>query len=144
MELCRLLRGADFHRRVHFRAGQAGRSGATGGAFELQERHLERLQRCGQRAGVPPEASGQLEAQQKLVASLKEYARLAWLQYNGGYTPYLTVLDAESQLFPAELNYAQTRTSLLIAYVSIYQAMGGGWVNNAEMLTEAAAQEAHR
>jgi outer membrane protein, multidrug efflux system len=84
--------------------------------------------------------SDQLVAQQKLVASLKEYARLAWLQYNGGYTPYLTVLDAESQLFPSELNYAQIRTSLLIAYVNIYKAMGGGWVNKAEMLTEAATK----
>jgi multidrug efflux system outer membrane protein len=59
------------------------------------------------------------------------------MQYNGGYTPYLTVLDAESQLFPAELNYTQTRTLLLTAYVDIYAAMGGGWVRNAEMLTAA-------
>jgi len=79
--------------------------------------------------------SEQLRAQQALVVSLKEYARLAWLQYNGGYTPYLTVLNAESQLFPAELNYAQTRTLVLSAYVNIYKAMGGGWVNKAEMLT---------
>jgi multidrug efflux system outer membrane protein len=84
--------------------------------------------------------SDQLESQQKLVGSLREYARLAWMQYNGGYTPYLTVLDAESQLFPAELNYAQTRTALLASYVDIYKAMGGGWVNNAEMRTEVQAQ----
>jgi multidrug efflux system outer membrane protein len=70
--------------------------------------------------------SDQLGAQEQLVASLKEYARLAWLQYHGGYTPYLTVLYAESQLFPAELNYVQTRTSLITAYVNIYKAMGGG------------------
>jgi multidrug efflux system outer membrane protein len=81
--------------------------------------------------------SEQLQAQEGLVASLSEYARLAWMQYNGGYTPYLTVLDAESQLFPAELHYAQTRTSLLTACVNIYKAMGGGWVNKAETLTEA-------
>jgi multidrug efflux system outer membrane protein len=81
--------------------------------------------------------SEQLQAQQGLVASLREYARLAWMQYNGGYTPYLTVLDAESQLFPAELNYTQTRTLLLTAYVDIYAAMGGGWVSKAEMLTAA-------
>jgi multidrug efflux system outer membrane protein len=80
--------------------------------------------------------SEQLEAQKGLVDSLREYAHLAWLQYNGGYTAYLTVLNAESQLFPAELNYAQTRTSLLVGYVNIYKAMGGGWVNKAEMLTE--------
>ncbi len=80
--------------------------------------------------------SEQLQAQQELVTSLKEYSRLAWMQYKGGYTPYLTVLDAESQLFPAELNYAQTRTSLLTAYVNIYKALGGGWVDRAEMRTE--------
>jgi multidrug efflux system outer membrane protein len=80
--------------------------------------------------------SEQLQAQQGLVDSLREYARLAWMQYNGGYTPYLTVLNAESQLFPAELNYAQIRTSLLTAYVTIYKAMGGGWVSRAEARTQ--------
>jgi multidrug efflux system outer membrane protein len=80
--------------------------------------------------------SDQLDAQGGLVSSLKEYTRLAWMQYNGGYTTYLTVLNAESQLFPAELNAAQTRASLLSAYVNIYKAMGGGWVSKADKLTE--------
>jgi multidrug efflux system outer membrane protein len=79
----------------------------------------------------------QLQAQQRLVTALKEYDRLAWLQYNGGYTPYLNVLYAEAQLFPAELNYAQTQASALASLVSIYQAMGGGWVTKAAELTEA-------
>jgi outer membrane protein, multidrug efflux system len=83
--------------------------------------------------------SEQLETQQGLVHSLREYARLAWMQYNGGFTPFLTVLDAESQLFPAELNFAQTRTVLLTSYVNIYTAMGGGWVSNAERLTGVSA-----
>jgi len=80
--------------------------------------------------------SDQLGARENLVASLREYARLAWMQYNSGYTPYLTVLNAESQLFPAELDYAQTKTALLSAYVNLYKAMGGGWVSRAEALTE--------
>lgn len=79
----------------------------------------------------------QLQAQGKLVGSLKEYDRLAWLQYNGGYTPYLTVLNAESQLFNAELSYVQNRTDALASYVRIYQAMGGGWITNAEQLADA-------
>lgn len=79
----------------------------------------------------------QLQAQGKLVGSLKEYDRLAWLQYNGGYTPYLTVLNAESQLFNAELSYVQNRTDALASYVRIYQAMGGGWIANAEQLADA-------
>lgn len=78
----------------------------------------------------------QLGAQKKLVAALREYARLARLLYDGGYTEYLNVLYAEAQLFPAELEYAQTQGSALASLVGIYQAMGGGWVNRAEKLTE--------
>ena len=81
--------------------------------------------------------SDQVKAQEALVRALKEYDRLAWLQYNGGYTPYLTVLTAETQLFPAELAYSQGRTALLAAFVNIYKAMGGGWVNKADELTQA-------
>jgi len=45
------------------------------------------------------------------------------------------VLQAEQQLFPSELSYAQSRASLLISYVNIYKAMGGGWVMEAEKVT---------
>src|SRR5262249_30175252 len=44
----------------------------------------------------------QVEAQARLVTALKDYTRLATLQYNGGYTSYTTVLQAEQSLFPAE------------------------------------------
>lgn len=80
--------------------------------------------------------SDQLKAQDALVAALKDYDRLAWLQYNGGYTPYLTVLTAETQLFPAELTASQVRTALLAAFVNLYKAMGGGWVSRADELTQ--------
>jgi len=74
----------------------------------------------------------QLKAQQRLVTANREYVRLAKLQYDGGYVPYSTVLQAEQQLFPSELNLAQTQSSLLASLVTIYQAMGGGWVVDAE------------
>ena len=77
----------------------------------------------------------QTQAQERLVRSSSEYARLARLQYNGGYSPYSTVLQAEQQLFPSELNYAQYRAALLVSFVNIYKAMGGGWVTEAEQLT---------
>ncbi|MEN6373962.1 MAG: efflux transporter outer membrane subunit [Smithella sp.] len=77
----------------------------------------------------------QMEAQERLVKANSEYARLARLQYDGGYAPYSTVLQAEQQLFPSELNYAQTRANALIALVNIYKAMGGGWLVEAEQLT---------
>jgi multidrug efflux system outer membrane protein len=77
----------------------------------------------------------QIEAQERLVRAGTEYTRLARLQYDGGYSPYSTVLQAEQQLFPSELNYAQSRASLLISYVNIYKAMGGGWIAEAARLT---------
>jgi outer membrane protein, multidrug efflux system len=77
----------------------------------------------------------QLQAQKRLVDAAREYTRLAQLQYDGGYAPYSTVLQAQEQLFPAELNYAQYRTSLLTSLVNVYKAMGGGWVTVADGMT---------
>ena len=81
----------------------------------------------------------QLEAQQRQVDALKEYARIARLRYDNGYTSYIEVLDAERSLFNAELQYAQTQGVLFQALVNLYKAMGGGWVVEADKLTAAAA-----
>ncbi len=69
----------------------------------------------------------QLKAQERLVAAAGEYTRLAQLQYDGGYAPYTTVIQAQEQLFPAELNLAKYRSALFVSYVQIYKALGGGW-----------------
>jgi multidrug efflux system outer membrane protein len=83
--------------------------------------------------------AGQIDAQERLVKANKEYERLAKLQYDGGYAPYLTLLNAQQQLFPAELNLAQYRASLYTSYANLYKAMGGGWVMEADKMTAAAA-----
>ena len=69
----------------------------------------------------------QVQAQERLVRANSEYVRLARLQYDGGYSPYSTVLQAEQQLFPSELNLVQSRAALFVSLVNIYKAMGGGW-----------------
>jgi multidrug efflux system outer membrane protein len=68
-----------------------------------------------------------VQAQQRLVTAGREYERLARLQYEGGYAPYLTVLNAQQQLFPAELDYVSYRTSALVTLTTLYKALGGGW-----------------
>jgi multidrug efflux system outer membrane protein len=70
------------------------------------------------------------------VTAAREYARLAQLQFEGGVAPYMTVLQAEQKLFPAELDEAQLRASLFASTVNVYKAMGGGWVAEAEKKTE--------
>ena len=57
------------------------------------------------------------------------------MQYNGGYTSYTTVLQADQSLFPAELTLASVRASVFTSNVSIYKAMGGGWVVAADGMT---------
>jgi len=80
----------------------------------------------------------QLAAQEKLVAALRGYSRLAQLQFDVGRAPYSTVLQAEQELFPAELTWAADRAQLASSVVGIYKAMGGGWVGAADKLTVAA------
>jgi multidrug efflux system outer membrane protein len=65
------------------------------------------------------------------VESLKDYARLARKRYEGGYSSYLEVLDAETSLFNAELLYSQGERDRLLAHVDLYRALGGGWVDDA-------------
>ena len=77
----------------------------------------------------------QLVVQTRLVAALQDYTRLANLQYQGGYTSYSTVLQAEQALFPAELNLVSIRAQMFTSSVNIYKAMGGGWVTDADALT---------
>jgi multidrug efflux system outer membrane protein len=76
----------------------------------------------------------QVEAEARRVKALAEYARLAKLKYDGGYTDYLTVLNAQQQLFPAEINYAQNLGQKFNSLVDLYKSMGGGWVDRADAL----------
>ena len=78
----------------------------------------------------------QFAAEGRLVEASKEYVYLAKLQYNGGYSPYFVVLQAQQQLFPSELTWTQTRVALFSSLVHIYQALGGGWVDIAEQMTQ--------
>ena len=77
----------------------------------------------------------QVVEQEKLVKALRGYSRLAQALFDGSRTPYSTVLQAEEQLFPAELDWAAARAQLCVSMVGIYKAMGGGWVTAADKLT---------
>ena len=77
----------------------------------------------------------QLVVQGRQVDALRSYARLARLRFEGGYTSYIEVLDAERSLFNAQLSYAQTQGVVFTSTVSLYKAMGGGWVTDAEHMT---------
>jgi multidrug efflux system outer membrane protein len=77
----------------------------------------------------------QLDALVQQVGSLRQYANLAWLRYENGYTSYLEVLDAESRLYNAELVYTNAQGTLFQSLVNLYKAMGGGWITEADRMT---------
>ena len=62
-----------------------------------------------------------------LVTTLQDRSRLAYLRYRGGVDTLLNALDADRDLFNAEVNLAQTRRDELLALVQLYKALGGGW-----------------
>jgi len=62
-----------------------------------------------------------------LVDTLRDRARLAYLRYTGGVSNLLEALDADRDLFDAELTLAQTRRDELLTVVQLYKALGGGW-----------------
>lgn len=53
-----------------------------------------------------------LASQERQVDALKDYARIARLQYEGGTASYFIVLDAESSLFNAQISYVQTQSNI--------------------------------
>jgi multidrug efflux system outer membrane protein len=66
-------------------------------------------------------SSGRRVTAQRSVLTLSES------RYRGGVSPYLEVLDAQRELFDAELEQSSARRDELVSLVQIYRALGGGW-----------------
>ncbi|MGA3007646.1 MAG: efflux transporter outer membrane subunit [Opitutaceae bacterium] len=67
---------------------------------------------------------GQLE---QAVGAYQEAVKISRQRYTEGNASYYEVLQAQQQLFPAEVALAQTRRDELLAVIQLYQALGGGW-----------------
>jgi multidrug efflux system outer membrane protein len=65
--------------------------------------------------------------QEKLVTAIADRKRLAYVRYRGGVDTQLNALDADRDLFQAQLTLAQIRYAELLSVVQLYKALGGGW-----------------
>jgi multidrug efflux system outer membrane protein len=65
--------------------------------------------------------------QELLVTTLQDRSRLSYLRYRGGVDTLLSALDADRDLFDAEMGLVRTRRDELLALVRLYRALGGGW-----------------
>ena len=70
----------------------------------------------------------EVRAQQELlVATLQDRSRMSYVRYEGGIDTLLNALDADRDLFGAELELAQVTRDELLTIVQLYRALGGGW-----------------
>ena len=67
------------------------------------------------------------QQQEALVIALQDRLRLAYIRYRGGVDTQLNALDADRDLFQAELTLSQIRLDELLTVVQLYKALGGGW-----------------
>jgi len=94
-------------------------------AFREVDDSLAGVLRSGQQATA-------LAAQR---AALAGALRNASNRYRAGYSSYIDQLDAQRGLLNAELTLIQAQADRLTAYVTLYQALGGGWSRNDVALT---------
>jgi outer membrane protein, multidrug efflux system len=68
-----------------------------------------------------------LQLQREVVASSRRAFELAEQQLRAGTADIVTVLNTQTTLFQAEDLLWQAQLARLLAFVSLYQALGGGW-----------------
>jgi len=65
--------------------------------------------------------------QEALTAALEDRKRLSYMRYEGGVDTQLNALDADRDLFQAQLTLAQLKRDEILSVVQLYKALGGGW-----------------
>jgi multidrug efflux system outer membrane protein len=73
------------------------------------------------------------EAREAQVTAAQSAASLSRARYDGGVTSYLEVLESERSLFRTELLASSTRREQIVAIVTLYKALGGGWATSEEI-----------
>lgn len=68
-----------------------------------------------------------LRAQEAQVEALRVTRQRAQRRYEVGFSSYFEVIEADQELFTAELQLVQGYRNMRVALVQLYRALGGGW-----------------
>jgi len=69
----------------------------------------------------------QLDSLVAQKSALERTLAIASQRYKAGYSTFLDQLDAQRGLLSVQLALSQTRADQMNAYVTLFQALGGGW-----------------
>ena len=107
-----------------YRAAKAARDAAR---LSYQQTALNAFREVSN-ALVSRQRLGEIRGQQaREVKALERATRLSTERYLAGKAGYYEVLEAQQELFPAQLDLARTHRDQLLAIVTLYKALGGGW-----------------
>ena len=62
------------------------------------------------------------------VAALLQVDQLMQARFEGGQSTYLDVLDSDREVYTAESEQTQSIGDVYMSLISVYKAMGGGWM----------------
>ena len=88
---------------------------------------LEALRETSDALNLFHKSGETLQAELALQQATSEYLALATKRYRNGVLAYIDVLDAQRQLFDAQIAVSTAREAQLFALVDLYKALGGGW-----------------
>jgi len=77
------------------------------------------------------------ESQLISVAAYRESVQLSSIRYDSGLANYLEIIDAEIQMYPAELSAIIYDLGRKVALVNLYRSLGGSWNLNDSQWTSA-------
>lgn len=68
------------------------------------------------------------DAMGRRVDALRDAGKLARVRYEGGQSTFMEVLETEFEIYGAENVQTQSRRDTSLALITVYKAMGGGWM----------------
>ncbi len=108
--------------------------------FEYEQTVLNAFKEVDDALIAHQQARELVNVEEDRVRANNEYLRLAWLRYYNGQTEYVTILDAERQLFLAQTDLARAQGDVFITLTELYKSLGGGWVLDADECLRSDAQ----
>lgn len=75
------------------------------------------------------------------LAALRDAVQLSEARYDGGQSSFIDVLDAQQDLYDAQDQQVGRDRDTYLALISIYKAMGGGWMVAQEQQRDAGAND---
>lgn len=75
------------------------------------------------------------ELRNQQMQSADSALKLSWIRYESGLVEYLEILDLQRSQFRSYIEASKSRQLQLTSTVTLYKALGGGWVPEQDSLT---------